>query len=125
MLFDSDVIIWGLRGLKHAQSMIDAAANRFISAVTYMEICRGLKNKEESLSWKSFLSEISIKVIPVDESISNKAMYLIEEFSLSHGLTIPDAFIAATANTHGLILITGNIKDYKFLPGLSIKSFKE
>ena len=125
MLFDSDVIIWGLRGLRRAQLIIDAAPHRFISVVTYMEVCQGLKNKEEALQWKSFLSEINFKLLPIDEAISNKAMYLMEEFCLSHGLTIPDAFIAATANVHGLPLITGNVKDYKFLPGLSIKSFKE
>ncbi|MBI4309171.1 MAG: type II toxin-antitoxin system VapC family toxin [Candidatus Omnitrophica bacterium] len=125
MLFDSDVVIWCLRGKPSAQSLLNTVRDPAISAVSYMEVCRGFKNKQEALYWKSLIYELNIKVLPIDENISAKAMYWVEEFSLSHGLDIPDALIAATATTHGLPLITGNIKDYNFLPSLVIQHFKE
>ena len=51
-------------------------------------------------------------------------MFWMDEYALSHGLEIPDALIAATAEIHGLVLITGNIADYRFLPGLHLRVFK-
>ena len=49
MLFDSDVVIWGLRGRPSAQSLFISIEEPIISAVSYMEIARGLRNKQESL----------------------------------------------------------------------------
>ncbi len=125
MLFDSDIIIWSLRGHHRAQTLLKESPNKSISAVTYIEIVRGLRNKELLQSWKSLVSELEIKIIPINEAISTKAMHWSEEFALSHGLELADALIAATADTQGLSLVTGNTKDYRFLPGLIIKTFKE
>ena len=124
MLFDSDVIIWSLRGNPKAQSSLKEDVQRCISAVTYIEVIRGLKTKERMQWWKSLISELGIKIIPMDETISTKAMFWSEEFALSHSLELADALIAATADTRGLLLLTGNIKDYKFLPGLNVEAFK-
>ena len=125
MLFDSDIIIWALRGHGKAQAILEEHERRTISAVTYIEVVRGLKNKERLQAWKSLIKALEIDILPINEGISTKAMYWSEEFSLSHGLELADALIAATADTHGLTLITGNIKDYQFLPSLSLKAFKE
>ena len=124
MLFDSDVIIWSLRGNPKAQSSLKEDVQRCISAVTYIEVIRGLKTKERMQWWKSLISELKIKIIPIDETISTKAMFWSEEFALSHSLELADALIAATADTRGLLLLTGNVKDYKFLPGLNVEAFK-
>ena len=75
--------------------------------------------------WKIFLKNFDIHVISLDSAICLKAMFWFDEFCLSHGLDIPDALIAATADIHNLHLVTGNIKDYKFLPGLTLKTFRE
>ena len=37
---------------------------------------------------------------------------------------IPDTLIAATTEVNGLILATGNAADYRFLPRLSVKTFR-
>ena len=124
MLFDSDIIIWSLRGNPKAQSILKRDLHRCISAVTYIEVIRGLKTKERMQWWKSLISELGIKIIPMDETISTKAMFWSEEFALSHSLELADALIAATADTRGLLLLTGNVKDYKFLSGLNVEAFK-
>ena len=123
MLVDTDVSIWHLRGNSKARDFFNDPGPKAISAVSYMEIVRGLRNKEEARRWKSLLNGYEIEVLPVEEAVSAKAMFWMDEFSLSHGLEIPDALIAATAEIHGLILLTANTVDYRFLPGLSIKKF--
>ena len=45
-------------------------------------------------------------------------MELMKIYSMSHGLLIPDALIAATAITKNLPLWTFNQKDFKFIDDL-------
>ena len=124
MLVDTDVLIWFLRGNDTAKKAIKNIPQPAISAVTHMEILTGLHNKTELKSWKSFLKDYNFHHIPIDAEITTKAVYWVEEFCLSHKLRMADALIAATADAHGLDLLTGNLSDYKFLPGLTVKIFK-
>ena len=52
MIFDTDVMIWAFRGNDKALDAIDRAVMRSISAVTYMELLQGVRNKAEMLSMK-------------------------------------------------------------------------
>lgn len=124
MLVDTDVLIWYLRGNSKAKTALDSFHQFSISCVTYMEIVQGLRNKEELKLWKSFLKERGVQHIFIDEDIASRAVYWMEEFFLSHNLRMADALIAATADTYGLDLLTGNYDDYKFLPGLALKGFR-
>ena len=49
-----------------------------------------------------------------------KAIHLIEEFTLSHNLNLPDALIASTAIHHDLKLFTLNSKDFKYMNQLEL-----
>ena len=124
MLIDTDVLIWYLRGDATAKSAIERTPQPAISAVTHMEILAGLYNAAELKTWKSFLKDYNFHHIPIDAEITSRAVYWIEEFCLSHKLRMADALIAATADAYGLDLLTGNYSDYKFLPGLAVKTFK-
>jgi predicted nucleic acid-binding protein len=44
----------------------------------------------------------------------------METYSLSHKLSIPDALIAATALVHDSELFTLNVKDFRFIPSLTL-----
>jgi len=44
----------------------------------------------------------------------------MEEYSLSHRLSIPDALIASTAIVNDLELFTLNLKDFRFIKGLKL-----
>jgi len=57
-------------------------------------------------------------VIQMDDLISKKAVELIENYKLSHGLLIPDAIIGATSIVYQIPLHTYNTKDFSFLPGV-------
>jgi predicted nucleic acid-binding protein len=52
--------------------------------------------------------------------LSKKSLELMKKYSLSHGLLIPDAIIAASAITKNLPLWTFNQKDFKFIDDLVI-----
>ena len=47
MIFDTDVLLWAFRGNDYAIAAIDGEADRKISAVTYMELMKGARNKSE------------------------------------------------------------------------------
>ena len=65
MIFDTDVMIWAFRGNDKALDAIDRAVMRSISAVTYMELLQGVRNKAEMLSMKRFLSTLGFSTLPV------------------------------------------------------------
>jgi tRNA(fMet)-specific endonuclease VapC len=44
----------------------------------------------------------------------------MEEYSLSHKLSLPDALIAATVLEHDLELYTLNVRDFGFISGLAL-----
>jgi len=52
-------------------------------------------------------------------------MYLSTEKYLSNGLNFWDAIIAASALDSNLVLITENIKHFKFITGLQVLPQKE
>jgi predicted nucleic acid-binding protein len=91
-----------------------------ISVVTQAELYFGAFNKTELNKIKKHLS--AIHILPIDVSTSNEFLNLMESYSLSHKLSIPDALIAATALVHQLELYTLNTRDFQFIPGLKLHS---
>ena len=87
-----------------------------MSSITYMEVMVGAFNKREVGIIKKAFSDFVI--VEISELISVKARSLIEKYTKSHGLLIPDALIGATALELGLPLYTTNIKDFQFIPDL-------
>jgi predicted nucleic acid-binding protein len=61
-------------------------------------------------------------VFSINEAISSKAINLIEKFTLSNHLNLPDALIAATATHYDLNLYTLNVKDFKYIEEIHIFS---
>lgn len=81
-----------------------------------MELLQGMGNKEELARMKKKIRYYD--VVQIDEAISAKAVDFIESYKLSHGLSIPDAIIGATAVIHQIPIYTYNIRDFDFLPGI-------
>ncbi len=61
--------------------------------------------------------------LPVTPAITLRAISLMESLTLSHGLGMGDALIAATALEHGLPLLTLNFKHFVAVEGLTIERF--
>lgn len=124
MLFDTDVLIWCFRGKAKAAQAIESADALAISAVTYMELVQGVRNKQELRAIRSFLADLHIPTLPLTENIGHRATIYLEEHALGAGLTMADALISATAMEHALPLCTGNAKHFKCIGDLEVQAFK-
>nr|WP_242411866.1 type II toxin-antitoxin system VapC family toxin [Cyanobacterium sp. IPPAS B-1200] len=92
--------------------------NLAISVITQAELYYGAFNKSELLKIKKHLA--SINILPLNSDVSNQFIKLMETYSLSHKLTIPDALIASTAIVNEIDLYTLNYKDFSFIAGLNL-----
>jgi len=124
-LVDTDVFIWYLRGNQKAYEKLQSIGSFNISAVTYMELIQGMRDKNELRVFKKSLKELDIKTIYLSQEISAKAIFYVEEFFLSHSIQMADALIGATASTYGLKLLTANDKHYKMLSDVEIEVFRK
>jgi len=82
-----------------------------------------VRNKKELNTFQKALGILNIKIFQIDELVSTKAMFLVEQYSLSHSMELADALVGATAIIKRLPLITGNDRHYKYLPEIEIKKF--
>ncbi|MEA3467567.1 MAG: type II toxin-antitoxin system VapC family toxin [Thermodesulfobacteriota bacterium] len=124
MLFDTDVIIWYMRGNINALKAVRQHKNFVISVVTYMELVQGMRNKNELALLREALKSWGTKIIYISEEISSKAMFYVEQHYLSHSVQLADALIGATAVSHGIPLLTGNVKHYKIVKEIKLTKFK-
>ncbi len=117
---DTNIIIEVFKKNIEALSLIEKIGfdNIAISSITLMELYFGAFNKRELEKIKKSLS--SIPVLALNESTTTLALNLIETYSKSHGLTIPDALIAASVIDNNLQLLTYNVKDFKFIKNLKL-----
>lgn len=124
MLVDTDVLIWNLRGNREAAAILDQLPAVALSAVSYMELLQGLRDKSELRVLRQAIRYWRADILPLDHDISSRAMYLMESYSLSHGIQMADAMIASTALSAGLPLLTANDKHYRFIDDLEIQVFR-
>lgn len=123
MIVDTDVLIWYSKESQKAIELIHSLDTFSISVVTYMEIIQGVRNKKELNIFKKALGILNVKIYQIDELVSTKALFLLEQYSLSHSMELADTLIGATAIIKQQPLITGNDKHYKPLPEIEIKKF--
>ncbi|MEP1897595.1 MAG: type II toxin-antitoxin system VapC family toxin [Alloalcanivorax venustensis] len=123
-LVDTDVLIWNLRGDPAAAEALDSAPGFWLSAVTYMELLQGLRDTRELRLLRQALRYWDARVLHVNEEISARAMFLVEEYALSHNMQMADALIAAGAQYTGLPLFTANDRHYRHIDGLDLRIFR-
>ena len=124
MIVDTDVLIWYLRGNEKAKKIVEANIPFSISAVTYMELIQGMKNKEEFRIFQKQIQKWNIDILQIDKEISSRAVFYIQEYSLSHSMMLADALIAATVVQASETLLTANDRHYKFIPNIECKRFE-
>lgn len=124
MIIDTDVLIWYLRGNEKAKKVVEEALPFSVSAVTYMELIQGMKDKEEYRRFQKQMQRWNTDIIHIDNDISSRAVFYIQEYALSHAMYLADALIAATVVQRGETLLTANDKHYKFIPNIQYKKFE-
>ncbi len=123
ILLDTTVLIDISRGHLDASDFIDSMVQShtplFISVVSAMEFVAGCRNQREVDKIQQLIVDFSL--LPLSPVASLKAYELMISYSKSHGLSIPDALIAATAMTQQLELATDNERHFKMIPTLLVK----
>jgi predicted nucleic acid-binding protein len=123
LIIDTDVLIWYLRGNEKAKNIVEDNVPFAISVITYMELIQGMKNKEEFRLFQKQMLRWNTNIIQINQEISSRAMFYVQEYSLSHSMMLADALIAATVIQNSEVLITANDKHYKFIPNIECKKF--
>jgi predicted nucleic acid-binding protein len=124
LIIDSDVLIWFYRGYDIAKKTVLSAIPFKVSAVTYIELLEGIRNKDELNKLKEDFSEWGVEILQINESISLRAIALVEKYKLSHNLELADSLIAATTLENNEVLLTGNVKHYSYIKNLNINKFE-
>ena len=124
MIFDTDVLIWVLRGNTKAARALDRTDRRAVSVVTYMELLQGARDKREVKAIRSFIVDMGFSILPLSENIGHRASIYMEEYNLSTSISMADALIAAAAIEANEQLLTANDKHYKAIKELDIKRFR-
>ena len=124
MLLDTDVLVWFFRGRESARAALAECASVELSAVSYMELVQGVRDKSELLGLRRAIGENGWRVIPVSEGISHRAVLYVERHALARGLRLADALIAATAVETGGALVTANVRHYRFLSDLDVRRYR-
>jgi len=106
-LLDSVILIDHLNGIEKATQFIleIEPQQTAISVITRAEILTGIEEKDKT---KIIPLLDQYQLLIVDEPIADLAAELRRE----HGWKLPDAFQAAIAQHHKIILTTRNLKDF-------------
>ncbi len=116
ILCDTNIFIEIYRGNNQIVNFVSKIGqdNIAISDVTCAELLFGARNKKELQAIRKDIN--SLYILPIDNKISRLSVELVEKYSLSHKLALPDALIAATAISYDVELYTLNKKDFSFIP---------
>jgi tRNA(fMet)-specific endonuclease VapC len=120
ILIDTNIVIEVLKNNKDIiQKIKSIGVERIaLSSVTVMELYYGALNKAELKNIKEYVK--AFEIIQISEEISQLAIDLIEKYTKSHNLNLPDALIAATSIKYHLKLFTLNTKDFKYIDDLEL-----
>jgi predicted nucleic acid-binding protein len=85
-----------------------------------MELYKGATNRQEITTIERFLTRNRITPLPVAVTASQRAVQLVHQHGLAHGLAIPDALIAALVLEGEHTLVTNNVRHFRFIEGLRL-----
>ena len=126
MIFDTDILVWVHRGLPAAARFVNSVPvqERNLSAISYLELLYGCRDARDLRHIQKMVEELFAEVVPVSEIITLSAMRIMKSFVLANRPDPSDALIGATALVRQEPLATANHKHFKFMPGLSLQTFR-
>lgn len=116
-LIDTNVLSEIFYGNAGIRKLVEGL-NSGIDTVIYIEAIQGAIAKRDKEKIKDSLAGLGY--YPLTPEIALLAIELIDKYSSAHGLLLADALIASTAINYDLILVTFNIKHFRFIKELSV-----
>jgi len=90
----------------------------FVNSIVEMELLQGAHDKREL---RKIEQELNLfRCLELQQAVFDLATDWIRRYTLSHGLLLPDAIIAASAHFYRLPLLTYNRKDFRYLPEIGL-----
>jgi len=89
-----------------AAEVLGKAEATSISRVSWIEVLVGAESPEQASALRGWLAPFTI--VEIDATIAERAM----ELRRTHRLRLPDLLIWASAQVHGLILVSRNMRDF-------------
>ena len=120
LLLDTAILVDYVRQKAEAVAFVQkrTKAELALSPIVVMELYQGARNRLELQRIKRDLNGFFL--LDLTKEVADTAVRVYETYVLSHGLSIPDAFVAATALVFDLELRTYNLKDFRFIPNLRV-----
>ena len=120
ILVDTDVLIDFLRGYGPAVSFLNIHSDRIVlSAIVVAELyagARGTKDDPEQTVLENLLS--LFRIVTINSEIARLGGLYRRDYGPSHGISLPDALVAATAFLERAELKTLNVKHYPMFEGI-------
>ena len=116
-LVDTNVLFAILKGDSDLKAFVENN-DCGIDSTIYIECIQGSKSNREKRIISDYLLRFRLYYHTPD--ISQRTIDLIDRYSNSHGLLLPDAQIAAVGLNRDLELLTMNVSDFKFITGLKL-----
>ena len=120
ILVDTDILIDFLRGHEQAVSFVNRESDRIIlSSIVVAELYAGVRGGEgdaEQTTLERFLS--LFRVVHVTAAIARLGGLYRRDHGKSHGISLADAVVAATATLENAELKTLNVKHYPMFNAL-------
>jgi predicted nucleic acid-binding protein len=124
IVIDTDIIIDAGRDVREAVDCLkkmERQSKLAVSAITQMELLTECRDKIEVRRIERFLQRF--QRLKLTEAVSDIAINLLLQYRLSHGMTIPDALIAATAIALDQFFVSKNQRDFYFIKGLKLLNY--
>lgn len=121
LLIDSDIIIDGARGDAQAKEFLGKRATQHvlaISTITRLELLAGCRNSREWTLTQATVRQFS--ELELTPEISRIAVTLFDHYRLSHGIAMADGFIAATALSQNIPLVSKNQRHFRYIENLNL-----
>ena len=116
-LIDTDVLIDVSKGSTNAVNFLASLTGTIsISRISATELIVGARDKRDQFAIENFIAHYTIREL--HRSTGIRGYNLLIDYALSHGLTIMDALIAATAIEHDLTLVSKNEKHFRQIQSL-------
>ena len=88
------------------------------SSIVQLEFTTGALNTRELKKINQIIGEF--KIIETNQDILDLSVQLVNQYALSHNMTIYDSIIAATCLIYDIPLWTYNKKDFRFIENLNL-----